>query len=570
MKKTKIMRLLGFVLAIALVFAPMQSAFAGLIEDGTGGPYKLIVHNQLVVDGTVNPIVTKPVIGAVYEVRRISTIGDDGSQQDLAQAVVLGQFTIEEGVENGFTTDVKGLYEIVPITRAPGYLLGESFIVEFPRMEDGVVAENQTIEVYPKVVELLSHVDLVKCSTDELVPPPDNDVRAYSRPSCISNIGENPLVGVVFELYQLTAIPDDPNIDPNVPIKTDLTTNDEGEITIENLSEGTYKICETQAPEGYGPVGKCTEFSVTAEEDATSNPAARIPIKYYNYLLPVVSKTVAEKAHAVGEDFDFTITVPIPANILDFDYYRLVDTYPSQITYTGHSISPTDLTASEIHDEANRTLTIEFDITKLFNAYAADPSVREIAVTFTGYLNNTAEAGVEYINKARLEWDDKTDPIDNPPGSSEDEEPVEVQEAGFTIMKTESNGTTALAGAEFQLFTDAEATVPFISPVTGEEVIATTNTEGIAEFNRLPHGIYYVKEVKAPEGYRLSEVITEVVVPSDDGTPIRIEIRNYRIDERLPATGTAGVIAFIVGGLAVLGTGAAFAFKSKKDEKDSK
>ena len=59
----RLFKSISLLIAIVLLFAPMQSAFAGLIDDGT--PYKLIVHNHVVTDPGPPPV-TESVIGAVY------------------------------------------------------------------------------------------------------------------------------------------------------------------------------------------------------------------------------------------------------------------------------------------------------------------------------------------------------------------------------------------------------------------------------------------------------------------------------------------------------------------------
>ncbi len=88
--------------------------------------------------------------------------------------------------------------------------------------------------------------------------------------------------------------------------------------------------------------------------------------------------------------------------------------------------------------------------------------------------------------------------------------------------------------------------------------------DGIVRFTRLPYGTYYVKEVYVPEGFRISEVITEVVIPVAD--TFELIITNYRIGEDLPMTGTTGALIFLGAGVVLIGAGIFFARRKKNDK----
>ena len=546
----KLFKTISLLIAIVLIFAPIQNAFAGLIDDGT--PYKLIVHNR--VSATDNT----PIIGAEYEVFRFSTMNDDGTTTPVNPELSLGKFTIEETGENGFQTSTKGQYRIVPTKRAPGYLLGSEFTVEFPRMKDGVLDPNPTLEVYPKIVRLLGSVELLKWTTGD----PAN----------------TPLPGAVFKLWQDTELPVDST--KTYPYDMgDFTTGADGKITVDNLPEGTYRFCEITPPTGYGPVpaepNNCIGFTITAPDNATQNPA-RVEVNFQNYPLPKIIKTVDENAdgagaqHNIGEPYYYKLTFPIPENVGNFAYYRVIDSFPMEVDYIDpwYSVVPTGLVESDAYipydpaDPANtHKLTINFNISALVAAYAAGQ--RSITVTVHAMLNENAQDGVPVKNWARLEWDDTTDDPSNPPGHDEDDEDVTPTEGGFNITKRDSDGNP-LAGVGFQLFTDAAATIPFISPVTGLEVIEESGADGIVRFTRLPYGTYYVKEVYVPDGFRISEVITTVVIPVD--STFELIITNYRIGEDLPVTGTLGALIFLGVGVLLIAAGIFFA-KRKRNNK---
>jgi fimbrial isopeptide formation D2 family protein/LPXTG-motif cell wall-anchored protein len=554
----KLINSISLLITFVFLFAPLQSAFAGLINDGS--PYKLIVHNHVIVDpgdpGATPPVppTYATVVGAEYEVFRTHIIDEAGVATELNPAVSLGTFTIEEGVENGFSTATKGIYQVVPTKRAPGFLLPSdpkaTFTVEFPRMENGQVAANQTLEVYPKVIRLLGSAGLLKWTTGDP-----------------ANI---PLPGAVFKLWQDTELPT--NTTKTYPYDMgDLTTGTDGKITVDNLPEGAYRFCEITPPDGYGPIpappADCVSFAITATDTAIVNPAP-IELTFQNYPIPSIIKTVDEAAdgaganHNIGEPYYYKLRFPIPENAGDFTFYRVVDSFPYEVDYLtdpGYSVVPTGLVGSDSYipydpaDPANsHKLTINFDIPALVAAYAAGE--RTITVTVNVMLNEHAEGGVPVTNTATLEWDF---------GSDSDDEPVTPTEGGFNITKRDSDGNP-LAGVGFQLFTDTAATIPFISPVTGLEVIEESGMDGIVRFTRLPYGTYYVKEVYVPEGFRISEVITEVVIPVAD--TFELIITNYRIGEDLPMTGTTGALIFLGAGVVLIGAGIFFARRKKNDK----
>lgn len=559
----KQLRSIRILIAFILFFASIQSAFAGLIDDGT--PYKLIVHNHVVTDPGPPPV-TESVIGAEYEVFRISTLNEDGTVTPVNPELSLGAFTIEEAVDNGFQTSVKGQYRIVPTKRAPGFLLGSEFTVEFPRMKctppdnptSCVVApdDEQVLTVYPKVTRLLGSVELLKWSNNGSIPPAD----------------ATPLPGAVFKLWQDTELPT--NSEKNYPHDMgNFTTGADGKIVVENLPEGTYRFCEVTPPDGYGPVpappNNCVGFTITAPTNATANPE-RVTVDFQNYPLPEIIKTVDGKAngagaqHNIGEEYFYTFTFPIPENVANFAYYRVVDAFPVEVDYVGpYTVTPIGLVdeANSGYDAATRTLTVNFTISALDTAYGNGE--REISINVPVKLNANAQGGTPITNTVYLQWDDTTDDPGNPPGEDDDPEDVTPTEGGFNITKQDSDGNP-LAGVGFQLFTDAAATVPFISPITGEAVIKESGADGIVRFTRLPYGTYYVKEVYVPEGYRISEVITTVVIPVAD--TFELIITNYRTDEDLPGTGTLGALIFLAAGVILIGTGIFFA-KRKKNNK---
>lgn len=156
---------------------------------------------------------------------------------------------------------------------------------------------------------------------------------------------------------------------------------------------------------------------------------------------------------------------------------------------------------------------------------------------------------------------------------------------GIPVFKyTETN--TALAGAKFKLYTDAqckdENVVKVIANgkdyVVGEtddnNNVMTSGTE-VFNINGLKAGIYYLKEIEAPKGYnKLANPIkitisqndakNQVVTVGDDTNPVdEVGVEN-KTGTVLPSTGGAGTtMIYLIGGALVLGSGVVLVTKRR-------
>ena len=120
-----------------------------------------------------------------------------------------------------------------------------------------------------------------------------------------------------------------------------------------------------------------------------------------------------------------------------------------------------------------------------------------------------------------------------------------VRELGKAeFLKTGESTDVKLEGAEFQLFTD-------ITCNTATNYKSKSGADGKVSFNDIPTDTYYMKEIKAPAGYQLSNDIYQVVINKDDftikkvveGSPtgdslstisnvhLPVEIKVYKVDE---------------------------------------
>ena len=149
---------------------------------------------------------------------------------------------------------------------------------------------------------------------------------------------------------------------------------------------------------------------------------------------------------------------------------------------------------------------------------------------------------------------------------------------GLNVLKYDAaDGTpteppleTPLANAVFDIYSDQEFKNKVGTVITGED--------GIATFNGLKYGTYYVKETKTPTGYQLLEDPIEVKVGDNDGVdtyatlmpsylPAYVFAPNKKMG-LLPVTGGVGLVIYAVIGVVIVGSGVGLLvyYKKKKNK----
>lgn len=158
----------------------------------------------------------------------------------------------------------------------------------------------------------------------------------------------------------------------------------------------------------------------------------------------------------------------------------------------------------------------------------------------------------------------------------------------FIIVKQDgTDNTKKLQGAEFKLYTDKEAKnevkvsgsngVYTVDP-SGSSATLTTDENGRITINGLDSKTYYLKETKAPSGYKLDDTVQTVTVTPTLGTGITalkdsdtakngqaisyevsdnanhtMTIDNYK--GKLPSTGGMGIVFMVVAGVLLIAGG---------------
>ena len=219
--------------------------------------------------------------------------------------------------------------------------------------------------------------------------------------------------------------------------------------------------------------------------------------------------------------------------------------------------------------------TLEYDVDGKANKFTVSIPVKdnhytvgaEIEVTYTATLNEKAVAQIS-TNQATLTY--SNNPINSSEKGTIKLPETKVYSSTIVIDKYKEGETgTKLPGAEFVLYkvnpTDSSKKYfkcdPMTKNVTWEDTLTaattvTTNDRGVASFDGLADGIYYLEETKAPAGYNPLEKPKEIKVTGSDADDSKLTIKEGVANSTgtiLPSTGGMGTTFFyVIGGIFVL------------------
>ena len=362
--------------------------------------------------------------------------------------------------------------------------------------------------------------------------------------------GDTLLQGVKFVLQKQNGTSwTNVTINENTNAALDLTTNANGQIIVDGLSQGTYRFIEIDrgTNDGYIMDGATTyNFVVGADGKVTygSNPAAaNITITVKNEK-PDMTKQVQKKdGTAWGQDADYSvgdlvpyqIKVSVPENIAKLKKFALTDT-PTNLRDDVNSVKVTDATGNTTIPATatpdGNGFTIDFTSVDL-TAYAGE----DIIVTYNAELLNTATtttagnpntATLEYSNKILPDIDDGSNPNKPNENPSTDKITDTATVYSFTIqvLKTaDSAEGTALKDVTFEVYKDVARDTK--NAITGTAATnkglasdkfwlkigdLKTDDNGMAEQKGLSNGTYYLVETKTNKDYNLLKAPVEVTL----------------------------------------------------------
>lgn len=562
MKKLK--KFLAGVVTLAMAMSMMtMTAFAApTIEDSKDGNASLTIHKYEYngeerpkgtgnVDDTV-PADANPLAGAGFTIYKVvDKAGMDAYYNTNPTALP----SIDTYVENGaikaayagnqvgqeLITDVTGVvkfenlalgfYVVIETTKPAAVTTTmDPFLVSIPMTTVEGDDWLYDVHVFPKNGTKYGKVELEKAGDDG-----------------------TKLAGVTFALQKKNADGSWTNITAqsgaggdNTGSPLSLTTNASGIITVENLSQGTYRFIETSvgdANKNYIMDGKTAyEFVVTDQGQITYNGKTEDTMKISVINEKPDFKKEVKKGdnwqqdadYSVGDAVTYKLTIEVPKKITDLKTFAITDTPTNlndkvdtiEVQYEG-----ADIPAAAYMKEAvaGGGFKITF-VPAQMGAYAG----KEITVTYDAELLSTAVTTTAgNPNKATLEYSNNILPENDPDNPNKDEKPktdkIEDQTTVYTfkvqvLKKAESDNGTPLAGVEFDLYREAKAGETGVanaadlglpsgkSWVKVNAASLVTDNKGEVSQSGLANGTYYLVETKTNADYNLLKAPVEVTL----------------------------------------------------------
>lgn len=351
---------------------------------------------------------------------------------------------------------------------------------------------------------------------------------------------DKPLLGAEFKIYAAG------DAARETPIYT-LLTDSKGKAVKTGIPYGSYVAIESRAPEGYERDNTERPFDIPQkDEDGKVTDIVDIRISVENtksrYALSIVkrdindeNKKLANTKFAVrGDGFyteaetgaDGAVTVEVPAAgiysiteiVPPVGYTLDPNTYTVEVT--GHTAVGAEVaftarnykTRVKLNKVDEKGIQLEGAEFSIFDAegkqpakftqegsvytYSESGSVTEIAAEYAeivglpvgDYILRENKAPANYVSLEDIRFRVRADMYDTALELTAENLP---HEKGVAVLKESPDGTR-LRGAVFTLYKADDSVVKTV----------TTDNAGVAHFTGLNPGSYYIKETKAPEGYK--------------------------------------------------------------------
>ena len=291
-----------------------------------------------------------------------------------------------------------------------------------------------------------------------------------------------PLAGVKFTLNKKNDTDDD-----YTAVRTDVATDTDGKITLDNLAKGRYYLQETGYTDGNdkgyilnttgkfyfdidenGKAVKVDDTIADKVDDASFTiDSTHATLTVTNYK-PDIAKTVTkrdgtanthEADYGVGDAVPYTLTIKVPENITSLKTFKVTDTTvkaqliqnKDSVKISGKNNAGGDVTLAE----SAYTITVAPDANNSVMTVAFTPSALagvaggEITIAYTATVQDTAVvAGNGNVNTAKIVYSRKTNLTEETGGNK----PYEITDKGvvytfgLNIHKTAKGGTKDGAG----------------------------------------------------------------------------------------------------------------------------
>ena len=299
--------------------------------------------------------------------------------------------------------------------------------------------------------------------------------------------------------------------------KVSKTTDENGKIKFETLYPGTYTLKETKQLPGYQE-NKKTWTVVVDDQGETKVQSQGGGYKIETSKEQTFDNTYVSLKASIKETnnegvFLYTMKIKPKKDIYGISLQPNSSDITGDLTRQG----TIDITGLEVGKEKtfSRTFSIR-DIDKINKNTDIYPVNQVMILKDGGGNQQTASISPTF----KVIEDSGPLTITN-----EKEKP---KSANLTIRKYDKDTNLGLEGAEFELYDNASATgKPIDKATSNEHGYATFNSENIQLDTT-----YYVKEVKAPEGYKFTSAITKVTSSAQSDNTINAEIPNEKNNSR--------------------------------------
>lgn len=353
-----------------------------------------------------------------------------------------------------------------------------------------------------------------------------------------------------------------------------VTAGSENNIMFSNVQMGAYYIIPQATKDVYQTMVIPVEPTVDETNQEYVLEQKTIDAKKSEISIDITSN---KNSATINDIVKFTITVDLPSTYQEDGKNRIINI--QNIIEPGFEIVANSQTVQIVRNETpidadpnSYDLAIQNNTQLNFSIedsqYAGNwIGAQKLIITYDAKL--TKDAPITTIN------DGIKDAIDNnvvleysifPYQSGnlqvEKTDKVSVETYGIRIHKValSENTKISLANASFKLYSNPECTDVIADIVLDENGnfiendVATTDENGIALFQRLAEGTYYIKETKAPSGYTLDSTPKTITISSDnietDGFE-KIEIENSK-GILLPTTGGRGAMIITIVGMLLI------------------
>jgi len=542
-KIKKIMFLIMIITSIICIIGKVYAVNNAVIDTSRKASLTITKYEQQ--NGSNNNKPLKGVEFTIYEIPSNSGVENLVQAENYIKQHSVTSFT-KTTPDSGtitFSNLNLGRYFVVE-TKAPKNVSTkiESFLIDLPRTSEDGKSWNYDVTVYPKNITIYGSVTLTH-----------------------TNQQNEPLAGATWKLEKKTSNGDWEQYE-GLDI---LTTNDNGQIIIENLEKGEYRLIQNSVIDGYIMDKTDTKnFTINLENTNKELTAQSEKLEIEKYVKngqgeftntlgafgtdTLTWKTKADVANIISKMEKYTITEKIPEElVLKQDSIKVYG-----INGSGNEILLQDNCYSK--NITNEQLKIDFNTENLEN-------YKNVVIIYDTEFNREMITYGEYEISASLEY---TNCIKENGASSGTyktaEEKAKVHTGMVKIFKTDINGV-ALEGAQFKIAVSEENARDgvFIKGIDNQDIVVESNAEGFAQFNGLKFGEdgqnasdaqteYWIVEVKTPsDKYSLLESPKKVVVNSNSSDNLINIINKEKFT--LPLTGgKLNIIFFVLGVSAIV------------------